>query len=55
MPYSQLLQIVDLNILALFCFDANILPSSGHQNNIKRLNQKQTGILHLIFHRFTVV
>ena len=27
MPYSQLLQIVDLNILALFCFDATFFQA----------------------------
>ena len=28
---------------------------TGHQNNIKQLNQKQVCILHLIFHHLTVV
>ena len=45
----------------LICFyhcHAHIHPGTGHQNSImitKQLNQKQINILHLIFHRVTVV
>ena len=41
---------------AIQMMSSSILSNTGHQNNItKQLNQKQISVLHLIFHRLTVV